>query len=157
MSYDLDIFLFQNDGDPKAYFEDISEKEEIEESPPVPELIEACGRLASSNLVSSTSADNDVFEDEKFGIIIEAYSSFFTLTMPYWHEGEDATAAFRKLEHIYQQINSTGTWLIYDPQEGEVKESITSGEECSEYQETVGKVEKLIGTESSKKPWWQFW
>ena len=157
MSYDLDIFFFHQDGDPKAYFEELAEKEETNESPPSLELIDACKRLASSNLVSSTSEENDVFEDNEFGIMIEAYSSFFTLTMPYWHEGEKAGSAFRKLENIYQHINSTGNWLIYDPQEGEVKEGITSGNECSEYQETVEKVENLIGNESNKKPWWQIW
>lgn len=157
MSYDINIFLFQEEGDPVTYFEELEEKEEEGNNPKTLELLEACNRLAASNLVSCNSERNDYFVDDQYEIQIDTYSSYVSLSMPYWHDETEAKLAFQKLESIYAVINEKGNWLIYDPQEGEVKDSIIGENENNFYSETVESVKGILSGSTQKQPWWKFW
>ena len=91
---------------------------------------------------------------------LEAYSKYFMINITYLHEGEDATEVANFANNVIQTCRRLiSCMLIYDPQEDEVKESLsdTTSDTMSSMSGKMSGIAKEENARGNQKPWWKFW
>ena len=95
------------------------------------------------------------------GIQITLFDDEASVTVPFWHEGEQAAETFREIWSYLEIIFREAGYLVYDPQLDRVFDPSKDFDNAlSSYTGTVQAVNETFpiddnGTE--KKPWWKFW
>jgi hypothetical protein len=115
------------------------------ENTPSHEVEAGMNRIAESELVEALVDNNHFLEDRDLGLQLEACTSFIALTIPYWHDDKTAKVAFAKIDAIFAVLNKNHDWLIYDPQEDQVKTQISGATEVRMYGGVVEKLKGLLG------------
>jgi hypothetical protein len=98
--------------------------------------------------------------DEDLGLQITLHDEYASATLPYWHEGAQADAAFRALWGCLQVIRNGGAYSVYDPQLGRALDLASDAdfaEILKTYVSTKRAVERARRAGPFKKPWWKFW
>lgn len=90
------------------------------------------------------------------GIQIMLYDDLATVTVPYWHEVEEAKKVFEEIWTYLEVIQDKAGYVIYDPQlERILKLSTDFADSLSSYARVVEHIR--AGCNKGKKPWWKFW
>lgn len=69
-------------------------------------------------------------EEDSTGIQITLFDDEASVTVPFWHKGDQATDTFRKIWSYLEIISRETGYLIYDPQIDRVFEPATSFEDA---------------------------
>jgi len=167
MSLDLYLFEKQLGEEPSDTIETILEEEEErfgndeDGEPSVPEPFkQVLHELNEKYKWSKFDPESNALGNDKYGITLEAYSKYFVINIAYWHEDEDATEVANFANNVIQTCRRLiPGLLIYDPQEDEVKESLsdTTSDTMSSMSVKIPEIAKEENARGSQKPWWKFW
>jgi hypothetical protein len=100
--------------------------------------------------------------DDGNGIQISVYATHVTITIPYWHDGEEANAAFDEIARYARVIVREGGYRIYDPQVERVLNDLDDAHDAilGSYVGIVRQIPQLVTNAMptrEPKPWWRFW
>lgn len=95
-------------------------------------------------------------EDDDNGIQITLFDDEASVTVPFWHEGDQAADTFREIWGYLEIISKEADYLIYDPQIDQVIEPSAGFDAALAcYTGAKRQMDQIIGTPS--KPWWKLW
>jgi len=161
MSLDLYLFEQQSGEEPSDTIENILEEEEErlgndeDGEPSIPErLKQVLNELNEKYKWSEFDPDSNALSHDKYGMTLEAYSKYFVINIAYWQEGEDSTEVVNFANNVIQTCRRLiPGLLIYDPQEDEVKESLsdTTSDTMSSMSKIPG-IAKEENARGSQKP-----
>ena len=185
MSYDISCFPVVPGEDPLQTYEALCERDgEQEPGPPDPEREKRKRAIADALMNKNPALEPFTFqhgeivaiegisvEDAQLcyrhielngpydgnGIQITVFDDGVSITMPYWHKGEQAVAAVQEIWEYLRIITSFG-FACYDPQLGRVLNLETDMQDVvSSYAGTVTKIDAIFSPKRQGKPWWKFW
>ena len=97
--------------------------------------------------------------DDSFGVQIELFDDEASITIPFWHTGEKATACFRQVWEVMSVVCSTGGYAAFDPQ---MDRPLSDGEATDDAlacyltaQRRVSRDPELGGRKPEKPKWWK--
>jgi hypothetical protein len=97
--------------------------------------------------------------DDGNGVQVHLYDAYATVSVPYWHQGEQAAAVFREIWGHLETLGREGGYETYDPQLGRVldlERDFSLVVQC--YVEAVQQVQAASDDAGKpEKPWWKFW
>ena len=98
-------------------------------------------------------------EDETNGIQITLFDDEASVTVPFWHEDEEAEGVFREIWSYLEIISREAGYLIYDPQTDRVLDAAAGIDEALlHYSGAMQQInESLPASRKDEKPWWKFW
>ena len=95
-------------------------------------------------------------EEDCNGIQITLFDDEASVTVPFWHEGDEARETFRKIWDYLEIISRESGYLIYDPQIDRVIEPSAGFDAALAcYTGAMQQLSQTVGTQ--QKPWWKFW
>jgi len=96
-------------------------------------------------------------EDDTLGLQIILFDDEASITVPYWHEGENSTAAFERIWGYLKVMEAEGGYFTYDPQLDVIFDLADGFDaQLQDYLETMIEVKKRLAP-WTKKRWWEFW
>jgi hypothetical protein len=180
MSYDLRFFTPRPGTDPREIAET---DDELEHGPRVP-AIEAKKRKTADALIAH-DARLDLFKpdydeiaklhkfspadaynrarhlelnaDRASGIQVMLYDDRASLTIPYWHKGEDAHRALAQAWGYIGIVCKECGYEVFDPQLDRVIDVNAFDDVLAAYARVTARMDDKIGRAPAKKPWWKFW
>jgi hypothetical protein len=93
------------------------------------------------------------------GIQIMIEDDFATLTVPYWHQGDEASDAFDEIHRYARIFETEAVYIAYDPQlEKQIDFSEDFAEMTAAYTDVSSQLDSTVSAiEEEPKPWWKFW
>lgn len=93
------------------------------------------------------------------GIQITIHDNKADLTVPYWHSGAAANAAWKEIWSYLGVLEREGEFVVYDPQLDRI---LDLGRDFDAVASQYGAVVQSMSAENvtdtpSSKPWWKFW
>lgn len=187
MSYD--IYLFKpRDGESvdEAYERVVDEAEEEDKGPPDAEKEALKERLAKALVDANPELERFVFDyaavakslktteedalrqfrhielngpEDGNGIQIMIEDDSATITVPYWHEGDEASDAFDEIRRYAKVFEDEAGYIAYDPQlEKQIDFSNDLAGMTTAYTDVSSQLESIVSAiEEKPKPWWKFW
>ncbi len=173
MSYDLHAFLVPPGVSPADHARAVLEAAARPPAPAPPEARESNERLAAAlvarcpELVRFDTDREDVeLIAEPIGVQVTLTTDSAFVSVPYWHEGEAARAAFAVIWAAVRVLAADAGYAIHDPQRdafldlGADFDAVVAG-----YEATIGRVHGIFDDEDEtepeppppKKPWWKLW
>lgn len=179
MSYDFALFVI--DGDPTEEYLRFSETGSVDDPNPGPVLPRCEGakrKLADSLRIKQPLLDEFVFDHdalakshridraeaqrrwrhielnlESVGLQITLFDDRATVTLPYWHGGDEARNALSLAWDCLKTISGEVRYQVYDPQLGRILNLEADFDPVVElYSGTISAVNKTL-----RRPWWKFW
>lgn len=96
-------------------------------------------------------------EDDTKGIQITLFDDEASVTVPYWHQ-EDEAGTFREILDYLEIISRETGYLVYDPQGDSVFDPSEGFDDPLErYSEGVQQLDQALTGSDERKPWWKFW
>jgi hypothetical protein len=97
--------------------------------------------------------------DDSNGIQITLYDDAADITVPYWHQPDEATAVIGEIWQYLTILTEDGGLVAYDPQLDRILDLSTDRSEVlKRYGGVVAKIPDIVGGSAPpKKPWWRFW
>jgi hypothetical protein len=98
-------------------------------------------------------------EEDYSGIQILLFDDEASVSVPFWHEGDKAVAAFRELWSYLEIIRRETGYVIYDTQIERILATASDFDDALvHYTGVVGKIHETFPQGSSgRRPWWKFW
>ncbi len=98
-------------------------------------------------------------QEEGAGIQVTLFDDEASVTVPFWHEGDKAADAFRKIWGYLHIIGRETGYLIYDPQIDRVIDPATGLEDAlASYTGVIRSISKTFPTgRTERRPWWKLW
>ena len=97
-------------------------------------------------------------EDEKRGVQLTVYDGHVVINVAYWHRGDAAVSAFKRISRYARELKSDCALVLYDPQLGRVidlEEPRDLRDALAAYAGVMSQMSDLPAT--PRKPWWKFW
>lgn len=99
---------------------------------------------------------------DRSGIQITVYDDWVSLTVPYWHRGENAGQVWEQVWLHLRVLCREGAYTVYDPQLGReldlAIDSIAVGDMYAEgVNVTTRAASEFMEQQPTRKPWWKFW
>ena len=94
------------------------------------------------------------------GIQITLYDNDASITIPYWHEPDQARLVFEEVWRYLRVLKDSGGFFAYDPQLDRVVDlNVDLPDVIREYGRIVAKIPEIIeqGKSQLKRPWWKLW
>ncbi|NOT40914.1 MAG: hypothetical protein HOP13_10510 [Alphaproteobacteria bacterium] len=90
------------------------------------------------------------------GIQITLTDDSASLTIPYWHKGDDARRVLEQAWGLIEIVCRETNYEVFDGQLDRVIDVNAFDDVLRSYAGTTQRMEALIGR-APKKPWWKFW
>lgn len=94
------------------------------------------------------------------GLEVTLFKDQVSIALPYWHKGEAAHEAFRKIDACITIFEKHAGLVVYDPQIGR---AVTSGQLDASLSCYLSMTERPTGAANASspqgrsRPWWRFW
>ncbi len=179
MSYDFALFVI--DGDPTEEYLRFSEAGSVDDPNPEPVLLScevAKRKLADTLRIKQPLLEEFVFDydglakshqadraeaqrkwryielnAESVGLQITLFDNWATVTLAYWHNGDEARDALNLAWDCLKTISGESGYVVYDPQLGRVLDlDLDFAQVVELYSGTISAVNK-----AAQRPWWKFW
>jgi hypothetical protein len=94
--------------------------------------------------------------DTASGIQVLLFDDRASLTIPYWHNGDDARRVLEEAWGMIEIVCRDTGYEVFDAQLDRVIDVNAFDDVLRSYAGTTQRMEALIGR-GPKKPWWKFW